>query len=340
MLPQRNWRDLIKPKRLEAEDKNLTSTYGKFVGEPFERGFGVTIGNSLRRILLSSLQGAAISSVKIKGVLHEFSTIPGVREDVTDLILNLKEVRLRLNDGERATARIEAKGEGVVKAGDIKAGPNVEILNPDLHLATLSKEGKLDVDLTVKVGRGYVPAERNKDEDAPVGTIPVDAVFSPIRKVNSTVTNARVGQRTDYERLNLEVWTDGSVRPDDAIAYAARILQDQLAIFINFEETQESAELPEQLHAGLNENLFRSVAELELSVRSANCLQNAGIKYIGELVQKSEGEMLKTKNFGRKSLNEIKEILHEMGLDFGMQIQNFPPRAELDARWAKEKESA
>jgi DNA-directed RNA polymerase subunit alpha len=331
---------LIKPKRLDAEDRNLTATYGKFVGEPFERGFGITIGNSLRRILLSSLQGAAISAVKLKGVLHEFSTIPGVREDVTDLILNLKEVRLKLHDGLQDTARIEAKGEGVVKAGDIKAGPNVEILNPDLHIATLSKEGKLDVDLTIKVGRGYVPAERNKDEDAPVGTIPIDAIFSPIRKVNTTISNARVGQRTDYDKLNLEVWTDGSVRPDDAIAYAARILQDQLSIFVNFEETPESAETPEQRHPSLNENLFRSVAELELSVRSANCLQNAGIKYIGELVQKSEGEMLKTKNFGRKSLNEIKEILREMGLDFGMQIQNFPPRSELDARWAKEKESA
>src|SRR5512140_1598109 len=324
MLPQRNWRDLIKPKKLEAEDKNLTATYGKFVGEPFERGFGITVGNSLRRILLSSLQGSAISAVKIKGVLHEFSTLPGVREDVTDLILNLKEVRLKLNDGLQDTARIEAKGEGIVKAGDIKAGPNVEILNPDLHIATLSKEGKLDVELTIKVGRGYVPAERNKDEDAPVGTIPIDAIFSPIRKVNYTITNARVGQRTDYDKLNLEVWTDGSVRPDDAIAYAARILQDQLSIFVNFEETPEAAETPEQRHPSLNENLFRSVAELELSVRSANCLQNAGIKYIGELVQKSEAEMLKTKNFGRKSLNEIKEILREMGLDFGMQIQNFP----------------
>jgi DNA-directed RNA polymerase subunit alpha len=340
MLPQRNWRDLIKPKRLDVEDRNLTATYGKFVGEPFERGFGITIGNSLRRILLSSLQGAAISAVKLKGVLHEFSTIPGVREDVTDLILNLKEVRLKLHDGLQDTARIEAKGEGVVKAGDIKAGPNVEILNPDLHLATLSKEGKLEVDLTIKVGRGYVPAERNKDDEAPVGTIPIDAIFSPIRKVNCTVTNARVGQRTDYDKLNLEVWTDGSVRPDDAVAYAARILQDQLSIFVNFEETPESAEAPEQRHPSLNENLFRSVAELELSVRSANCLQNAGIKYIGELVQKSEAEMLKTKNFGRKSLNEIKEILHEMGLDFGMHIENFPPRAELDARWAREKESA
>lgn len=340
MLPQRNWRDLIKPKKLEAEDKNLTPMYGKFVAEPFERGFGITIGNSLRRILLSSLQGAAITAVKIKGVLHEFSTLPGVREDVADVILNLKEVRLRLVDGVQDTARIEAKGEGVVKAGDLKAGANLEILNPDMPIATMSKEGKLDAELTIKVGRGYVPAERNKDEEAPVGTIPIDSVFSPVRKVNYNVTNARVGQRTDYEKLTLEVWTDGSVRPDDAVAYAARILQDQLSIFINFEEAAEVAEPEETTHPTLNENLFRSVAELELSVRSANCLQNAGIKYIGELVQKSEGEMLKTKNFGRKSLNEIKEILREMGLDFGMHIDNFPSRAELDARWARERESA
>jgi len=340
MLPQRNWRDLIKPKKLEAEDKSLSAGYGKFVGEPFERGFGITIGNSLRRILLSSLQGAAITGVKIEGVLHEFSTLPGVREDVADVILNLKEVRLRLGEGVQETARIQAKGEGVVRAGDIKAGPNIEILNPEQHIATLSKDGVLDATLTIKVGRGYVPAERNKDEDAPIGTIPIDAIFSPIRKVNYTVTNARVGQRTDYDRLNLEVWTNGGVRPDDAVAYAARILQDQLAIFVNFEEGPEAVEVSEEPRPSLNENLFRPVAELELSVRSANCLQNAGIKYIGELVQRSEAEMLKTKNFGRKSLNEIKEILHEMGLDFGMKIDNFPSRAELDERWAKEKQSA
>lgn len=340
MLPQRNWRDLIKPKKLEAEEKNLTPTYGRFVGEPFERGFGITVGNSLRRILLSSLQGAAITAVRIRGVLHEFSTLPGVREDVTDLILNLKEVRFKLTEGLQDSARIEVKGEGVLRAGDIKAGPYLEILNPDLHLATLSKEAKLDADLTIKVGRGYVPADRNKDEDAPVGTIPIDAIFSPVRKVNYTVTNARVGQRTDYEKLTMDLWTDGSVRPDDALAYAARILQDQLAIFVNFEETADMAEMEEEGLPSLNENLFRSVAELELSVRSANCLQNAGIKYIGELVQKTEAEMLKTKNFGRKSLNEIREILHEMGLDFGMHIDNFPGRPELDARSAKEKESA
>ena len=340
MLPQRNWRDLIKPKKLSFDENEVSEKCGKFVGEPFERGFGITIGNSLRRILLSSLQGAAITSVRCEGVLHEFSTLPGVREDITDIVLNLKEVLVRLNDGLEASARIEAKGPCEVKAGDIKVGPDVEILNPDVHIASLAEDGELQIDLTIRVGRGYVPAERNKDEEAPVGTIPIDAVFSPIRKVNYTVTNARVGQRTDYDKLNLEVYTDGSVRPDDAVAYAARILQDQLAIFINFDELPEDEEPEGEAEPGLNDNLFRPVAELELSVRSANCLQNAGIKYIGELVQRTEAEMLKTKNFGRKSLNEIKEILREMSLDFGMQIDNLPTRAELDERWAKEKESA
>jgi DNA-directed RNA polymerase subunit alpha len=340
MQPQRNWRDLLKPQNLEAEEKTLSATYGKFVGEPFERGFGTTIGNALRRVLLSSLQGAAISAIKMEGVLHEFATLPGVREDVTDIVLNLKEVRLKLHDGLASHATIDKKGEGVVRASDIRGGPGLEILNPEHPIATLSKEGALKVDLTIKVGRGYVPAERNKDEDAPVGTIPIDAIYSPIRKVNYTVTNARVGQRTDYDRLTVEVWTDGSIRPDDAVAYAARILQDQLSIFINFEEAGELQAEEALATPSLNDNLFRPVAELELSVRSANCLQNADIKYIGELVQRSEAEMLKTKNFGRKSLNEIKEILREMGLDFGMHIENFPSRDELDKRLAREKESA
>jgi DNA-directed RNA polymerase subunit alpha len=340
MQPQRNWRDLLKPQALECEDRSLTQTYGKFVGEPFERGFGTTVGNALRRVLLSSLQGAAVTSIKVEGVLHEFATLPGVREDVSDIVLNLKEVRCKLHDGVEASARLEAKGEKVVRAGDIEAGPNVEILNPEHEIATLSKEGAIEADLTIKLGRGYVPADRNKDEEAPVGTIPMDAVFSPIRKVNYTVTNARVGQRTDYDKLTVELWTDGSVRPDDAIAYAARILQDQLTIFINFEETPDMDIGEDKLEPTLNENLFRPVAELELSVRSANCLQNADIKFIGELVQRSEAEMLKTKNFGRKSLNEIKEILQEMDLDFGMHIENFPIREELDDRLAREKESA
>ncbi len=340
MQPQRNWRDLLKPQALEAEDRSMSATYGKFSGEPFERGFGTTIGNALRRVLLSSLQGAAVTGVRIEGVLHEFSTLPGVREDVTDIVLNLKQVRFKLHEGLEATARLEKKGEGVVRAGDIQVGPGLEVLNPELEIATLSNEGDLDVELIIKLGRGYVSADRNKDEDAAVGTIPIDSVFSPVRKVNYNVTNARVGQRTDYDKLTLELWTDGSIRADDAIAYASRILQDQLTIFINFEETPEMLEEEAALEPTLNENLFRPVAELELSVRSANCLQNADIKFIGELVQRSEGEMLKTKNFGRKSLNEIKEILREMDLDFGMQIENFPGRDELDERLAREKESA
>ncbi len=240
---QRNWRNLIKPKR-EVEEKSLAANYGKFVAEPLERGFGITIGNSLRRILLSSLQGAAIASVRIKGVLHEFSTVPGVREDVTDIVLNLKEIRVQVTEDVPQAARIDVKGERTVTAAAITHGPLVEILNPEQHIATLSKDAHLEMDLAIRVGRGYVTAERNKEEGAPVGTIPIDAVFSPIRKVNYTVTNARVGQRTDYDTLTIEVWTDGSVRPDDAVAYAARILQDQLTIFINFEEQPEAEAEP------------------------------------------------------------------------------------------------
>jgi DNA-directed RNA polymerase subunit alpha len=332
---QANWRELIKPRRLEVDEKTLTPTYGKFFAEPFERGFGLTIGNPLRRVLLSSLQGAAITAVRVKGVLHEFSTIPGVTEDVTDIVLNLKEVRVKLSEGTRVeTARLVAKGEGEVTAGDIETGPRVEILNPRHHIATLGKGAELDADLTIRLGRGYSPAERNKEEDAPVGTVPIDAIFSPVTKVNFTVTNARVGQRTDYDRLVLEVWTDGSFRPEDAVAYAARILQDQLTIFVNFEEAPADDVRDERGDGVLNENLFRPVDEIELSVRSANCLQNADIRYVGELVQRTEQEMLKTKNFGRKSLNEIKEVLHEMGLGLGMRLENFPPREDLDRRRA------
>src|SRR5262249_5221180 len=288
-----NWRELIKPQRLEAAEKSPTPTYGKFFGEPFERGYGTTIGNALRRVLLSSLQGAAIVALRIKGVLHEFSTIPGVREDVTDIVLNLKEVRVKLHDGvAEETARIQARGERALTAADIQAGPRVEILNPHQHIANLAKDSELDVELVIRMGRGYVPAERNKREEDPAGAIPIDAIFSPILKGNFTVTNARVGHRTDYDRLTREVRTAGSGRPEDAVGYAARILQQQLAIFVNFEEepstrSEERAEVPH------NENLYRPVDDLELSVRSANCLQNADIKYIGELVQRTEQEMLK-----------------------------------------------
>src|SRR6185295_4410993 len=292
-LGQGNWRELIKPKRLEVDEKSLTPTYGKFFGEPFERGYGTTIGNALRRVLLSSLQGAAVVGLRVKNVLHEFSTVPGVTEDVTDIVLNLKEVRVKLHDGgAEETARIQARGPRQVTAADIQAGPGVEILNPNQHIASLAKDAELDVELVVRMGRGYVPAERNKREEDPAGTIPIDAIFSPITKVNFTVTNARVGQRTDYDRLVLEVHSDGSVRPEDAVAHAAKIFQQQLSIFVNFEEEPSAAAGEERRELPHNENLYRPVDDLELSVRSANCLQNDDIKYIGELVQRSEEEML------------------------------------------------
>jgi DNA-directed RNA polymerase subunit alpha len=322
---------------VEVEKETLTPFYGKFTAEPFERGLGITIGNSLRRILLSSLQGAAITSVKIDGVLHEFSTIPGVKEDVTEIILNLKEVRLKLHTEGPKTIRVKTEGPKVFKAGDIITGDAVEILNPEHYLATLSKDAKFSMEMAVKMGKGYIPAERNKEENQPIGTIPIDAIFSPIKKVNYTVTNARVGQITDYDRLTLEVWTDGSLNPEEAVVHASKILKDQLSIFITFEEEEEEEEDEEKEmevsgddgeKKGLNENLFRSVDELELSVRSANCLKHANIKLIGDLVQKTEAEILATKNFGRKSLNEIKEILAEMGLSLGMKVENWPHKRE------------
>jgi DNA-directed RNA polymerase subunit alpha len=323
----KNWRDLIKPRRLEVDQDSLTGTYGKFVAEPLERGFGTTLGNSLRRVLLSSLQGAAIVSVKIEGVDHEFTTIPEVAEDVTDSVLNLKEVLLRMHTNETKTLRIEAEGPKEIKAGDIIADQDVEILNPGHHICTVSEGGKVRMELICRRGRGYVPANVNKVAGSPIGTIPIDSLFSPVRKVNYQVTNARVGQVTDFDKLALEVWTDGSVTPQDAVAYAAKIIKEQLTVFVNFDETEEPvvAEAPKE-EAKLNENLFRSVDELELSVRSANCLQQAHIKTIGDLVQRTEAEMLKTKNFGRKSLKEIKEILAEMGLSLGMKLENWPPK--------------
>lgn len=325
----RNWRELIKPKRVDVESDEKDRFYGNFTCEPLERGFGITLGNALRRVLLSSLQGAAIVSVKIEGVLHEFSTIQGVVEDVSDIILNLKEIRLKVFDEKPRTIRIEADGPKVITAADIVTDSQVEVLNPDQHIATISKDGSLNMEMVVKMGKGYVPAERNQNEAQVIGVIPIDAIFSPIRKVNYTVTNARVAQRTDYDKLSLEVWTDGSISPRDAVAYAAKILKEQLTIFINFEEEDEPEEEDsEKAEQSVNENLYRSVDELELSVRSSNCLKNANIHLIGELVQKTESEMLKTKNFGRKSLNEIKEILSEMGLSLGMKV-DFAPREEL-----------
>src|SRR6185295_6463214 len=319
----KNWRELIRPRELETDTSGAES-YGKFACEPLERGFGLTLGNALRRVLLSSLQGAAITSVKIGGVLHEFSTIPGVMEDVADIVLNLKEVRLRLHGEGPKILRVHQKGQGVLRAKDLSEDPTVEVMNPDMKIATLSADADVELEITVDTGKGYVSAEKNKSEEMPIGTIPIDSIFSPVTKVNYSITPARVGRETDFDRLNIEVWTDGAVSPADAVAYAAKILKDQLTIFINFEEPTEvsapSIDEPEPL----NPNLFRSVDELELSVRSANCLQNANIRYIGELVQKTEGEMLKTKNFGRKSLNEIKDTLKSMGLSLGMTLDNFP----------------
>ncbi len=323
----KNWRDLIKPRKLEVDADSLTNTYGKFVAEPLERGFGTTLGNSLRRVLLSSLQGAAVTTVKIDGVEHEFTTVGEVAEDVTDIVLNMKEVLLRMHTNEAKTIRIEAEGPKEVKAGDIIADDQVEILNPGQHICTIAEGGKLRMEMTCRRGRGYVPANANKAPGQPLGTIPVDSLFSPVRKVNYQVTNARVGQQTDYDKLSLEVWTDGSVTPQDAVAFAAKIVKEQLTVFVNFDETEEPVvvDAPRE-ETKLNENLFRSVDELELSVRSANCLQQANIKTIGDLVQRSEAEMLKTKNFGRKSLKEIKEILAEMGLSLGMKLENWPPK--------------
>ena len=321
----KNWRDLIRPKRLQVETDTLRDSYGKFTAEPFERGFGTTLGNSLRRVLLSSLQGAAIASVRIKGVLHEFSSAPGVTEDVAEIILNLKGVRLRLHGNESRNIRIVKKGAGVITARDIITDSNVEIMNPEHHIATCGVDTDLEMDMVVKLGKGYVPAERNRDEKAPVGTIPIDSIFTPIRKVNFIVSNARVGQVTDYDKLVLEIHTDGSVRPDDAVAFAAKILKEQLQLFINFDEGHEPPEEEnEEESKKINENLYRSVDELELSVRAANCLKNANIQLIGDLVQRSEAEMLKTQNFGRKSLNEIKDILADMGLSLGMKLDSFP----------------
>ncbi len=325
----RNWRDLIRPKKLDAETDSLSAAYGKFTCEPLERGYGITLGNSLRRVLLSSLQGAAVTSVRIEGALHEFTTIEGVVQDVTDIILNIKALRLQMDDATPRTIQIDKQGEGEVKASDIIASTGLHVLDPEQAIATLSNGGHLKMEMTVEMGRGYATADQNKKEGLPIGVIPIDSLFSPIHKVNYRVTNARVGQRTDYDRLVLEIWTDGSVRPDDAVAFAAKILKEQLSIFINREEIEEATVHEPSEEDKLNEYLWRSVDELELSVRSANCLQNANIHYIGDLVQKTEAEMLKTKNFGRKSLKEIKEILAQMGLSLGMKIPNWqgPPPA-------------
>lgn len=338
-LIARNWRRLIRPRRLEIEEAESGARYGRFWCEPLERGFGQTLGNSLRRVMLSSLQGAAITRVRVENVLHEFSTMTGVLEDVSDIVLNLKDVRLRLHAEGPKTLRVRKSGEGAVTAAELESDDQtVEILNPEQKIATLTGEAEFDMECMVELGKGYVLAEKNKVEEMPIGTIPIDSIFSPVLRVNYTVTPARVGRETDFDRLNLEVWTDGSIEPADAVAFGAKILKDQLSIFINFEEPEEASVPSLEEAEPVNPNLYRSVDELELSVRSANCLQNANIRYIGELVQRTEGDMLKTKNFGRKSLNEIKDVLASMDLHLGMSLEGFPSRKELEQR-SREREA-
>ena len=319
------WKGFQRPKRLEFERETLTDRFGRFYAQPFERGFGTTIGNAMRRVLLSSIEGAAITAVKIDGVMHEFSPIPGVVEDATDIILNLKQIPLKLHSDQTKTLTLRIDKAGEVRARDIQADGDVEILEPDAHIATVADHGKLHMEMRLRRGRGYVAADKNFDEDLGIGWIPIDSVHSPIKKVNYLVEAARLGQTTDYDKLTVDVWTNGSIAARDAVSLAAKLIRDHLNIFINLEEgaEQQSESSFDQPRVGIgNENLDKSVEELELSVRSYNCLKNANIRTIRELVQKTEAEMLKTKNFGRKSLNEIKEILHTMGLSLGMKIDS------------------
>lgn len=320
----KNWTELIKPSKVDVDTETELAKKATISVEPLERGFGLTLGNAIRRVLLSSLQGAAITSVKIDGVLHEFSSLPGVREDITDIVLNIKSIATRVHTPEKKRVSINAKGPCVLTAGMIETGPDVEIVDKDVVICTLDKDATFKAELSIETGKGYVPANQNRDADAPIGVIPVDAIYSPIRQVSYKVENARVGQVTDYDKLVLTLETDGSVKSDDAVAFAARILQDQLQVFINFEEVEEEKVEPEE-ELSFNPNLLKKVDELELSVRSANCLKNDNIVYIGDLVRKTEAEMLKTPNFGRKSLNEIKEVLAGMGIRFGMEVEGWPP---------------
>ena len=324
-LVRKNWQDLIKPGKLAVEPGDDARRVATIVAEPLERGFGITLGNALRRVLMSSLQGAAVTAIRIDGVLHEFSSIPGVREDVTDIVLNIKSLGLRMHAEGPKRIVLSATGPGLATAGMIEAGADIEVMDPDLVICTLDEAANLRIEMTVDTGKGYVPATLNRPEDAPIGLIPIDAVYSPVRQVSFKVENTRVGQVTDYDKLSLRVETNGAVTPEDAVAYAARILQDQLQLFINFEEPRAISMEDKAPELPFNKNLLRKVEELELSVRSANCLKNDNIVYIGDLVQKTEGEMLRTPNFGRKSLNEIKQVLDGMGLHLGMEIPNWPP---------------
>ena len=321
----KNWQELIKPGKLAIESGEDARRVATVVAEPLERGFGLTLGNALRRILLSSLQGAAVTSVQIDGVLHEFSSLPGVREDVTDIVLNLKSLAIRMHGEGPKRMTLKAEGPGEVFAGKIETGHDIEVLEPDQLICTLDEGARVNMEMTVETGKGYVPAERNRSEDAAIGVIPVDALYGPIKSVAYKVDNTREGQILDYDKLTMEVETDGTLSPEDAVAYAARILQDQLQLFINFEEPQAIEHEEQIVEPEFNRNLLRKVDELELSVRSANCLKNDDIVYIGDLIQKTEAEMLRTPNFGRKSLNEIKEVLARMGLHLGMEVPNWPP---------------
>ena len=322
---QKNWQALKKPDRLVVESGDDPTRAATVVAEPLERGFGLTLGNALRRVLLSSLQGAAVTSVQIEGVLHEFSSLPGVLEDVTDIVLNIKGIALRMHGEGPKRMRLRATGPGEVRAQMIELPHDIEIMNPEHLICTLDSGAKISMELTVDIGKGYRPAVENRSEDSPIGLIPVDALFSPVRKISYKVENTRVGQRTDYDKLSMRIETNGAVTPEDAVALGARILQDQLQLFINFEEPRAASEEERPADLPFNKNLLRKVDELELSVRSANCLKNDNIVYIGDLVQKSESDMLRTPNFGRKSLNEIKEVLAQMGLHLGMEIANWPP---------------
>tara|TARA_R110002110_G_scaffold78875_4_gene206508 strand:- start:280 stop:1356 length:1077 start_codon:yes stop_codon:yes gene_type:complete len=324
-LIQKNWEELIKPNKLEINPGHDAGRFATVVAEPLERGFGLTLGNALRRVLMSSLQGAAVTAVQIDGVLHEFSSIAGVREDVTDIILNIKQLALRLHAEGPKRMTLSKTGPGTVTAGDITVGSDIEVLNPDLVLCTLDQGADIRMEFTVALGKGYVASDRNRPEDAPIGLIPIDSLYSPVKRVSYKVENTREGQILDYDKLTMQVETNGAITPDDAVAYAARILQDQLQIFVNFEEPEQKHVEETRPELEFNAALLKKVDELELSVRSANCLKNDNIVYIGDLIQKTEAEMLRTPNFGRKSLNEIKEVLAQMGLHLGMEVPNWPP---------------
>ncbi len=324
LINARNWAVLVKPEQIVRDNDPADSVYGKFVCEPLERGYGTTIGNALRRVLLASLQGAAFVAVKISGVQHEFTTIPGVLEDVTDIILNIKQVRLAMDTDAPQTVVLDVRQKGEVTAGDIQGNQHVEVLNPELHIATLTEDVEFHLELEVRMGKGYVPADMHEGLSEEIGLIKLDSSFSPVRKVAYSVEQARVGQMTNYDKLILEVWTDGSVTPEDAVAYSAKIIKEQISVFINFDEQiSDDSGLGSNDSGEFNENLFKSIDDLELSVRATNCLRSANIALVGELVQRSENEMLKTKNFGKKSLDEIKNVLLDMGLDFGMKVDSF-----------------